>query len=284
MSESRSIVEVINDYLSTNTLDVPVFHGVAIKLQQVLARPDFTIEEVSQLIIADPALTSKVLRIANSSFYSGLSKTTTIRDAVVRLGAREVANIAMMASQQDFYRTGDNQLSKIMQTLWKHALCCAIGSKWLASKTGYGALANEAFLAGLLHDIGKLFLLKVMEELGKSAQFKTTLSPALVTEVLNSMHQEQGFLLMQKWNMPEIYCDVVHEHHAEPWNQGNALLALVRLGNKACNKLAIGMRPDTSQVLFATTEAQVLGAKEIILAELEIVIEDAEKMTQTAGK
>lgn len=284
MTENKSIVEIITGHLSSNDIDVPVFHAVAIKLQQVLAKPDFKLEEIAQLIIADPGVASQVLRVANSVFYAGLSKVTTIKDAAIRLGAREVSNVAMLATQQDLYRSSNTQFNAAMQTLWKHALCCAIGTKWLAGKTGYGALAHEGFLAGLLHDIGKLFLLKVLDELSKSGELGMSVSPALLNEVLSSMHEEQGYQLMKKWNMPEIYCDVVRDHHKEDWRQANALLALVRLVDQACNKLGIGMCPAPSAVLFATTEAQVLGAKEIILAELEIVIEDAQKMVGQGTK
>jgi HD-like signal output (HDOD) protein len=89
------------------------------------------------------------------------------------------------------------------------------------------------------------------------------------------MHVEYGFLMMEKWKMPEIYCDVTRNHHAEEWRQSNTLLAAVRLVNKACNRLGIGMRPEPDLVLFATVEAQMLGLREITIAELEIAIEDA---------
>lgn len=279
MMENRSIVELINGYLQESTINVPVFHTVAVRLQQVLSRPDFSIDEVNKLITADPGLASQVLKVSNSSFYSGLTKVTTIRDAIVRLGATSVANIAMMATQQDMYRSKDAKLNGIMSTLWQHALCCAISAKWLATKANLAALAQEAFLAGLLHDIGKLFLLKVMEEIIKEGKSNEAISPVLLAEVINSMHVEHGYHLMQKWNMPEPYSIVVHEHHSVKWDQGNLLLAMVRLVDQACNKLGVGMRPEPDLVLFASSEAQLLGVKEITLAELEIVIEDAIKLT-----
>ena len=279
MMENRSIVELINGYLQESTINVPVFHTVALRLQQVLSRQDFSIDEVNKLITADPGLASQVLRVSNASFYSGLTKVTTIRDAIVRLGATSVANIAMMATQQDMYRSKDPKLNGLMSTLWQHALCCAIGAKWLATKANLAALAEEAFLAGLLHDVGKLFLLKVMEDIIKEEKSSGEISPALLAEVINGMHVEHGFHLMQKWSMPEAYGNVVRDHHIVQWDQGNLLLAMVRLVDQACNKLGVGMHPEPGLVLFASSEAQVLGIKEITLAELEIVIEDAIKLT-----
>ena len=279
MSEQRSIIEVINDYIENDTLKIPVFNTVALRLQKVLAREDFSIEEVNKLIIADPGLASQVLRISNSSYYAGLNKINTVQDAIVRLGASCVANVAMMATQQDIYCSSDEKLNNIMLTLWRHSLCCAIGAKWLAGNTNFTSMKEEAFLAGLLHDVGKLFLLKVMEKIIKEGKADESISPALISEVMESMHVAQGAGLMQKWNMPEIYCTVIHDHHAEQWDENNALLAIVRLANQACRKVGVHMNPDPSLVLFASSEAQVLGVREITLAELEIVIEDAIEKT-----
>jgi HD-like signal output (HDOD) protein len=281
--QNRSIVDVLNEALASSNLDVPVFHSVALRLQQTLSRPDFTIEQIEQMITVDPGLAGQVLRIANSSFYSGLSKVTTVRDAIVRLGAREIANLAMVATQSDFYRSADPKFGSVMRLLWKHAFCCAIGSKWLAGKLGYETLAQEAFLAGLLHDIGKLFLLKVLEGVARSGELGREISPVLISEVLNSMHVSYGSLLMEKWDMPDIYRDMTCNHHEEEWQHSNVMLTIVRLVNQSCNKLNIGMRPNPALVLFTTPEAQLLGVKEIILAELEIALEDGIKMAETGA-
>jgi HD-like signal output (HDOD) protein len=275
MHMNKSLVEFVTDYLSSNTLELPVFHSVSLKLQQMLAKGNYSINEVMEVISEDQALASKILRVANSPFYSGLSKVSTIRDAIVRLGAQEVANLTMMASQQDFYRSDNDLLNRNMHILWNHALGCAIGTKWLATKVGYKDLAQEAFLAGLLHDIGKLFLLKVLDELAGTAQLSISLSGALIQEVLDSLHTQQGHLLMQKWNLPEIYCQIVLNHHQEEYGFDDIPTTLVRLTNLACRKAGAGMHREPSLVLLTTREAQFLGIKEIVLAELEITIEDS---------
>ncbi|OGU12167.1 MAG: phosphohydrolase [Geobacteraceae bacterium GWC2_58_44] len=279
-----SIVDVIKTRLASGSLSVPVFHAVALRLQQVLLRPDYSIDDVHQLINADPGLASQVLRTANSAFYAGLSRVSTIREAIIRLGAKEVANLAMLTTQQDLYRSDDGTYNAIMQSLWKHAFCCAVGSKWLAQKAGFGAQAQEAFLAGLLHDIGKLFLLKGMEQVCREEALGASTTPAILTEVLTSLHVEQGHQLMLQWHMPQLYCDVVAGHEDERWDRGNVLLAMVRLANITCRKLGIGIRSDQTLLLFASAEAQLLGLKEVALAELEIVIEDALKLPMPAPR
>lgn len=81
--------------------------------------------------------------------------------------------------------------------------------------------------------------------------------------------------MMRKWHMPQLYCEVAQHHQGDEWPQGNPLLAMVRLANLCCRRLGIGMRSDPALHLFACGEAHVLGLKEVALAELEIVMEDA---------
>lgn len=282
MHENESIIELIKARVESSASSIPVFHAVALRLQQLLARTDFNVEELSQLISADPGLAATVLKVSNSSYYAGLTKVNTIQEAFIRLGSREVANIVMLTTQHDLYRSPDPNFNAIMQSLWKHSFCCAVGSRWLANKSGLAAIAQEAFLAGLLHDVGKLFLLKVMEELGKNGELKTGATPAIVNEVFNNLHVEQGYALMRNWLMPELYCEVVRDHQDEDWNHGNQLLAVVRLANHACRVLGVGLRSEPQFVLFTSPEAQALGLKEVALAELEIVIEDAVRAPMSA--
>jgi HD-like signal output (HDOD) protein len=274
MPAEPSLVEIIHERVSTETLQLPVFHHVALKLMHTLAKEDYSIAQVVQIITEDQALSSHVLRMANSAFFGGLSKITTIRDAIVRLGARQVTQIVTVVTQSQQYRSQDKTMATYMQTLWKHALGCALGTKWFAEKTGYKELAQEGLLAGLLHDIGQLFVLKVLEDV-QASDPRMTLSKPVLVEVLQHMHVEQGTMLMQHWHIPDLYGEIVRQHHAETYDTNNTLLLMVRLVDMACKKVGIGLHHDPAIVLTTTAEAQVLGAKEMVLAELEIMLEDA---------
>jgi putative nucleotidyltransferase with HDIG domain len=274
MSNTMSLVDIIHEYLVSEELQLPVFHHVALRLQDMLAKDDYNLQQVATLIMEDQYLASQVLRVANSAFFSGLSKASTIKDAIVRLGAKQLLSIVMLATQKSNYHSQSKILNVYMQDLWKHALGCAMGAKWLAEKIGYSNLAQEAFLGGLLHDIGKLFLLKLLEDIHASDKYDVTLSKALVTEVLKSMHAEQGYTLLQKWNIPDLYCHIVRDHQKEAYNTSDVLLSMVRVVNLTCKKLGIGMQHDPSIILEATPEALHLGVSDLLLAELEIAIED----------
>jgi HD-like signal output (HDOD) protein len=282
--QTRPFVEVIKEQLESESLNLPMFHPIAIKLQGVLAAKDFTIDQVVGLIIKDQALTSQILRLANSAFFSGLAKVTTITEAVVRLGAREIASVAMLASQQNSYNSFTvPELKTHSQLLWRHAIGCAIGSRWLCEKTGYKQFAQEAFIAGLLHDIGSLLVLKVLEGILLADPEGKGISRELTTEIMVAMHTDSGYQLLQKWNLPELYCVIVRDHHKEQSDTANVLLSMVHLVDDACRKLGLaGTPPEPNLMLAATVEAQGMGIKEILLAELEIMIEDAMDMVTAA--
>ncbi len=270
----KPLVELINEHLQGDLQGLPVFSSVAVKLQQMLVRRDFKMDEVIEMISEDQSLASQVLKVANSSYYAGLSSIATIKDAIVRLGAQEVANMVMMASQFELYCSENEYLNSSMQKLWIHSLACATGAKWLAKKTGYVNLAAESFMGGLLHDIGKLALLKVLDDIHRNKESKAAFSDTLISEILNRMHEDVGFRLLKSWSLPEAYCSIAINHHKEDFDGNDILLVIVRMADKACKKVGKSMHPDPSLSLVSSLEAQYLAAKEMTLAELEIIVED----------
>lgn len=271
----KPLIELIKEHLQGDLQGLPVFNSVAVKLQQMLARRDFRMDEIIEMISEDQSLASQVLKVANSSYYAGLSSIATIKDAIVRLGAQEVANMVMMASQFELYRSENEYLNNAMQTLWLHSLACATGAKWLAQKTGYVNLTAECFMGGLLHDIGQLALLKVLDDICRNKESKAKFSDTLLNEILTRMHEEVGCQLLKSWSLPDTYCSIAVNHHKEDFDGNDILLTIVRLADKACKKIGKSNHPDASISLVASQEALFLGLKEITLAELEIIVEDA---------
>lgn len=275
MTIEKPLMTHITERIDSGLHDLPVFHTVALRLQQKLRVRTTRIEEVTELIIEDQALAGQVLKLANAPYYSGLSKISTIKDAVVRLGAQEIANLAMLASQIEFHKSHNSMLDSYMKGLWAHSLSCAMGAKWLARKAGYGDLALEAFMGGLLHDIGKLALLKILDDIDRTGGFPAGFSEILINEILDRMHEDVGHRLMVSWSLPESYCNIAINHHGETFDTTDILLVIVRLADLACKKVGLALDATPYASLDATPEAQLLGMKEIALAELEIAIEDA---------
>jgi HD-like signal output (HDOD) protein len=278
-SEQQSIVSVF-EYLATKDIRLPVFDRTALQIQQEMSRENVDQRMIENLIVQDPALTSQVLKMANSSYYKGLSEITTVRNAIVRLGLKEVANIVTLVSHRRHFKASDPQVRKLMNELWRHSVACGLGAKWLAAQGGFEVAPSEAFFAGLLHDVGKLFIITVIEKLKKSNQIKQIPSQAVIDEVIDSLHCKHGYVLMKNWNLPEQYCQIVRDHHREDGEGENHLLAIVRLADCTCNKIGMGLRLNDQVVLAATRDAALLGLSEVLLAKLEIHLEDASALAE----
>jgi len=97
-------------------------------------------------------------------------------------------------------------------------------------------------------------------------------------EAMDHLHTGHGYTLMQHWNLPEKYAEVARNHHAEALDAENYLALIVRLANKTCNKMGIGLRQDSGTVLMATAEASELHMSEVDIAKMEIMLEDSQAL------
>ncbi|NJM13362.1 MAG: HDOD domain-containing protein [Synechococcaceae cyanobacterium SM1_2_3] len=110
IAPQQSLHELIVGIIKSRELQLPVFNPVALRLQQILSRTDVGIADIERMIVEDQALTSQILRVANAAFYQGLQPITTIRKAIIRLGNQQVANLAMVAAQQQMYQKNQRRV------------------------------------------------------------------------------------------------------------------------------------------------------------------------------
>lgn len=268
------IPETVRKLLASQPIELPIFHPVALKLQNMLSDYDFTVDEVAHVANEDQSLASQMLKMANSPMYMGRTKVATIKEAVIRLGAQQVINIAIAASQANAHTSENPALDGYLKALWQHSHGSALGARWLAHNCGMRGIADEIYLAALLHDVGKLYLLKAIERLVKAGVISSMFDDDLVLEVFEAMHVEQGYRLMQHWNFPAMYCDVIRDHHIEEWDPVNKMLAIVRFVNMACHKTGLGLKHKPDLVLQLSLESEILDLGELQIAELEELLEE----------
>lgn len=271
---ARSLVEILSEELARNDLQLPVYPAVATRIQTLAASGTARADQFEQVLAQDPAVASQVLRAANSAFYAGLSSVATIQAAVLRLGLDQLVTLAVALSHKGQFTARDEQVHVLMQQLWQHSVAVAFGSRWLAERAGYRAHANECFMAGLFHDIGKLLILKVLDDVRRRGEWEGELSSSLVQELLATLHAEQGSRLIRQWNLSPVYSDVARTHGDELVDESNATHLIVRLVNQACTKLGLNLYRQDNLVLAASAEAAALGIKDVLIAELEIMLED----------
>jgi putative nucleotidyltransferase with HDIG domain len=269
----------IRRLLTIQPIELPVFHPIAIKLQHLLETSDFTMAAVIELATEDPSLAGQILKMANSTIYMGRVRTETIKDAVIRLGAQQVANLAMAASQAGLHVSDNKVINGFMQSLWMHSHACAAGSRKLARNAGYPQHADKAYLAGLLHDVGKLYLLKALERLNNVGVAQAALEEDLLLEIFSEFHVEQGCRLMQHWNMPKIYYNVVANHHDSNFDTTDTVLTLTRLVNAACKFKGIGLVKDPTIDMSALPETSILQLSQEDLDDMYEVLDESLEVT-----
>ena len=275
MLADSSLAEMIDKFATKKMAKLPAFSSTALRIQKEIAEEEPDGRLIEKLIVSDQSLTGEVLRVSNSSFYRGLSQVATVRDAIIRLGIKEVSNIVTLITLQNNFQSKNSAVHKIMGKLWRHSVGCAMGASWLAKQTGFEAIAHETFIAALLHDVGKLFILKVIDDMKASGEIENPPSDTVMDEVMQNLHADHGHLLLKHWNLPQKYCQVAQDHHAEEFDFNDRLLVLVRMANHLCHKMGIGLDEDPAIVLMDTPEANQLQLSEVDLARLEVRLEDS---------
>ncbi len=273
MSDDLSLLDQALAFAEERQITLPVFSDVALKVQKASREERYDISEIERAIESDPALVAEVLRAANSAFFGGLSEVSSIRAAVLRLGLQRVANLVFLATEKSRYTTRHPEIANLMRDLWHHASACALAAEWISRKVRFPQHGETVFIGALVHDIGKLFLLRVLDDMAGEPEY-AAVSPELIREMLDNAHTEVGHRLLVSWHLPEVFQTIVRDHHVEVPDPANIPLQIVRLANHACNKVGIGLRPQPELVLGAVREAATLGMSEIAIAELEIILED----------
>lgn len=229
--------------------DLPTLPVVANNIIQITRNPKTSALEVGKAISQDPALTSKVLKSANSAFYGFPRKISTITHAIVILGFANIRNIVLTASIFDVLASkgGDGKFDR--EGFWQHSLACGITSKLLAKRLGI-MNADEAFIWGLLHDLGKIVLDTYFNEdftrVVCLAREKGILIRDAEQQLLGSDHAEVGAAVADKWNLPPILIKVIRFHHNPPLaNESMRMAAIVHLADVLCRAIGVGNGGDS---------------------------------------
>ena len=225
-------MDLINQRIASGEVDLPVFDDIALQIDREVRENKLDAERICKIIEEDQVLVADLLRMANSSFFSGMSPVGCLKDAAVRLGVRQIAAIVFSVSQKRLYSASNGIFKSRLTDLWAHTSAVSMGARWLAANAGYRNLADEAFVAGLLHDIGKLSLLCVLEDLIASEGLQ--LSDEEVNHVLMQMHCEHGAMLLAQWNIPDSFKTIILHQNDEKPDMRNALLCMIRLVDRAC--------------------------------------------------
>ena len=192
---------------------LPTMPLVAAQMMELINAPETSAAALARVVSKDPAVSARVLKIANSSFYSMSRQVTSLSTAVVILGERTLKNLVLAASMR-----GMNQsFGKIEQLLWEDSMVCALGSRYLARKLGL-ADPEEAFMAGLFRHIGLVVLnnqeSKAADFILQSMESGNQSMAEQEQEMFGATHAEIGAAVLEHWKLSEVL-SLVALHHSD---------------------------------------------------------------------
>ncbi len=202
---------------------------------------DRNLREIGTIVARDASISARILQLANSAFIGTRNKFTDIEQAVIYLGIDTVRNLAISVSVYETFGNADTSGTLNMAGFWYHSFLTAVLAKTLSQAIHYPD-PSEAYLTGLLHDVGKLLLYtafpgsypSLLEE-----HCSGDLLPVLERETLKVTHAEASSLLVSQWNLEQVITDAVYNHHeGENAIAGCGTLSrLLYTANRYCNYL-----------------------------------------------
>ena len=263
----ESARELIKSRIVSKLQDIKSFPQFVLETMRKLNDPTSNVADVAKSLSRDEGLVLRVLKLANSAAYGATRNISNIQD-VALLGYKAVSNIILAASVYSAMDKGLSGYALDRGELWRHSLMVAYVSRHIAQKLGGHVSADDAYVGGLLHDIGKVVLndyvrfgygiiVKMVEE--QSIPFTEA-----EVQVLGFDHAMIGDLLTEKWGLPEGYrCAVAYHHRPNDLPESKKihqpLLDIVSISNSLCLMLGIGIGADGLQGYLYPEPLERLG-------------------------
>ena len=209
VDQLRKIVDDISD--------LPTLPTVATTVSRLATADESTATEIADIISNDQTLTAKILRIANSAFYGIPNEVRTLRAAIVLLGLNSIKNIVLATSVFDafFTRSGEGEFSR--EDLWIHSVACGAAAKVVSTRRSLGS-NEEFFIAGLMHDLGKVVLDRFVRDefvrILRLSKRRQMLLYEAEKRVLDVTHAQVGQWLCERWQLPVYIVQSMGYHHS----------------------------------------------------------------------
>ncbi len=204
---TQRILDLVRQDVAADRLVLPSLPDMAVRLRPLLDSPSTTAAKVTRVIGKDPALSARLLRVANSAYYPRGGMVRDLRSAVVRLGNKLVRHLSQLLMISQLYDVKAHPAIKPhLVDLWQHSTMVATISELLASRQPHLS-TEEAQLAGLVHDIGVLPVLVRVEKMPHILSDPRVLDPILAT-----LHTQIGRRILELWRFPMELMEVAAEH------------------------------------------------------------------------
>jgi len=225
-------------------------------------------KELEHLLNTDPALAGRVLKVANSSFYGMSGKVSSIQMAATVLGSDTLLQIITLLGHSKMLGRNLKGYGREAGNLWKHSLAVAICAK-LIEEIFHPRNGEDAFLAGLMHDAGKIILDDyVLERQPLFKRYRMLTRTHITdaeTKIMEFTHADIGCELCRKWNLPENLAEAIKYHHTPAKSGGNRLAYILNLANHMAKDITLAPEEPSPHPVEALA---FLSVTEISLKEL----------------
>ena len=228
---------------------LPVLPSVCRELNTIMAKQDFAIRDLAQVVEKDPSLCAKLLQVVNSSFFSVGRKMSTVQDAISYLGTTMLKNLVMSVS---LWRSLEEARPEAISRLQRvHTRCQRVAMLSRKIMSSSRTRAEEAFVAGLLHDIGETLLIVYLPERWERATKQALATGRPLQEVEQALykvdHAELGAHLLDAWGLPFPVLEAVAFHHTAPELEHTSLETAdaVYIAEALCHARETGVDPET---------------------------------------
>lgn len=266
--------------------DIGVLPQVAAKVNEMASRPDATGDELAAVILRDPTLTSKVLRLVNSAALAPRQPIRSLRHAIAYLGITQIRNLVLSSVLVEAFRFDHGIVEP--RSVWEHCFGCALGAKALGDRLA-GVDGGECYLGGLLHDLGRIVFLSHFPEAYGEVVSLCERGLCSLHEAERSRfgidHTEAGDLLGETWGFSEpVRAMIRHHHDAGAAGSWALLVAIVGLADAICHaeRLQFGFEIDDEEAEQGRERAWVVLAGHLADADRETLLEPAVEAVRQA--
>lgn len=270
--------DIINKLLEeTELTKLPSLPHVLIKLLNACQNDTACFDTLAEIITKDATLSAKVLSVANSPVYGKSHQLTSLKQILLFLGLDTIKSIAITASVQQFFSRYSKEKSRFLKGFWEHTLYTAIVAKSLAKLTSYQN-PEEAYFAGLLHDIGKLIFENYSQHEYSTLVYTDTSSEDLLKreqEKYEITHDDIGARLLGIWGITDVISDAIKYHHAKTEDilEAHHLVKIINLANSITTNNHINKEQvlDYSYRLFDLSDSVLMDILTNAKAEVKTV-------------
>ncbi len=202
----QDFLDHVQSELNANRLVLPTLPDIAIKVKNAVTNGDISAKELAEMIVTDAALSTQIIRVANSPMYRGESEINNMQMAVSRLGNNTIRTLVTSLVMKQMFRPSSKLLEGLFRKTWEQSANVSAISRALCAFVPH-LNSDEAMLAGLIHQIGKLPILMLVENI---PEFRD--SPTRMDKLLEKAHPAVGKLIMDSWDFPENLKPVASEY------------------------------------------------------------------------